>query len=119
MSVIQRLKTLSAAEEFFDYLQVPYDPARLRVVRLHVLKQLGSYLEAERLEQVSDEQALGECRQLLVSAYGEFVEHSPLDRRLFKVLREASAAASGSCETKPARALISLARLKEGETCTS
>jgi nitrogenase-stabilizing/protective protein len=89
MTVIQKLKSLSAAEEFFDYLEVAYDPARLRVVRLHVLKQMGAWLEADRLAEIADEQAKAECRELLKSAYDDFVSSSPLDRRLFKVLKQA------------------------------
>lgn len=90
MSVIQKLKSLSSAEDFFEFLGVPYDPARLRVVRLHILKQMGSYLEADRLGSLPDEQARAECQELLRSAYTEFERASPLDRRLFKVLREAA-----------------------------
>jgi nitrogenase-stabilizing/protective protein len=105
MTVIKKLKSLSSAEEFFDYLEVPYDPARLGVVRLHVLKQMGGWLEADRLSDIPDEQAKAECRELLVSAYSEFQNRSPLDRRLFKVLKEAVA---------PARSnFVSLETLKE------
>jgi nitrogenase-stabilizing/protective protein len=111
MSFVQKLKSLSAAEDFFECLSVPYDPRRLSVVRLHILKQLGAYLEAERLEQVSDEQAREECRQLLISAYDEFVEHSPLERRVFKVLKDATLRKSDN--------FVPLSRLKEGKTCTS
>jgi nitrogenase-stabilizing/protective protein len=89
MTVIQKLKSLSSAEEFFDYLEVPYDAERLGVVRLHVLKQMGAWLEADRLAGIPDEQARAECRELLRSAYSEFLTASPLDRRLFKVLRQA------------------------------
>jgi nitrogenase-stabilizing/protective protein len=107
MNTIAKLKTLSAAEEFFDFLEVPYDPERLRVVRLHVLKQMGAWLEADRLSDIPDEQALAECRQLLRSAYGDFVSNSPLDRRLFKVLKEAVA--------PPVRpGFVPLSALKEG-----
>jgi nitrogenase-stabilizing/protective protein len=111
MSVIAKMKSLSAAEEFFEFLSVPYDPNRLRVVRLHILKQLGSYLEAERLQHVPDDQALAECRQLLLSVYRDFSEHSPLERRVFKVLKDAVARKSDN--------FISLEQLKGSGSCTS
>jgi nitrogenase-stabilizing/protective protein len=42
--LMDRMRGLSAAEEFFAMLQVPYDPAVLQVARLHILRRMGQYL---------------------------------------------------------------------------
>ena len=44
MSVLAELEKLSSAEDFFVYLKVDFDPALLRVARLHILKRMGKYL---------------------------------------------------------------------------
>ena len=44
MSVLSDLEKLHAAEDFFSYLKVDFDPALLRVARLHILKRMGTYL---------------------------------------------------------------------------
>ncbi|MGA9823343.1 MAG: nitrogenase-stabilizing/protective protein NifW, partial [Methylocystis sp.] len=36
MTILDDLRKLSSAEEFFDVLGVDYDPAVIRVARLHI-----------------------------------------------------------------------------------
>jgi nitrogenase-stabilizing/protective protein len=43
-SLLDRMRSLSAAEEFFDLLRVSYDPTVLRVARLHIMRRMGQYL---------------------------------------------------------------------------
>ena len=42
---LDQLQQLSAAEDFFETLNVSYDPAVLRVVRLHVLQRFNTYIQ--------------------------------------------------------------------------
>ena len=49
--LMDRMRGLSAAEEFFAMLQVPYDPAVLQVARLHILRRMGQYLSRKLLPQ--------------------------------------------------------------------
>ncbi len=88
MSVLADLEKLSSAEEFFSYLKVDYDPARLRVARLHILKRMGKYLAARDFSAAGEERILEEARETLALAYRDFTESSPLDERVFKVLQD-------------------------------
>jgi nitrogenase-stabilizing/protective protein len=90
MSVLlDRMRGLSAAEDFFALLDVSYDPAILRVSRLHILRRMGEYLSQETLSAMTDDAAEEACRATLRKAYDDFVRSSPLEQRVFKVLKDA------------------------------
>lgn len=89
--VLAKLKRLSSAEAFFSALGVPYDPARLAVARMHILKRMGEYLGGEDLEGLPDRVVVARCRSCLERAYQDFVVSSPLEQRVFKVLKRAVA----------------------------
>lgn len=88
--VLAKLKALSAAEEFFTALGVPYDPALLAVARMHILKRMGEYLGGDDLEGLPDRVVIARARSCLERAYQDFVESSPLEQRVFKVLKRAA-----------------------------
>jgi nitrogenase-stabilizing/protective protein len=89
MTILDQLGKLSAAEEIFAFLEVPYEPAVLRVARLHILRRMGDYLRTAKTAEL-DEAALREsCRTFLHTAYADFVKSSPLEERVFKVLKDA------------------------------
>jgi nitrogenase-stabilizing/protective protein len=93
MNVLDRLATLSSAEDFFAFLDVAYDPAVLDVARLHILKRMGEYLRdnADMLGVEADEAtARALCKVHLERAYRDFIESTPLDERVFKVLKDAA-----------------------------
>ncbi|GAA3660426.1 MULTISPECIES: nitrogenase stabilizing/protective protein NifW [Acetobacter] len=90
MQVLQELRRLSAAEEFFEQLGVPYDPTVLNVARLHILRRMRSYLDEQGLDTELDEAMVRErCRTLLSRAYQDFVVSTPIAERSFKVHRDA------------------------------
>ena len=89
MTVLYQLSNLSAAEEFFQLLDVPYDPSVLNVARLHILKRMGEYLRRDTLAGADDDMTRGLCRGHLQRAYSDFVKSSPLNERVFKVLKDA------------------------------
>jgi nitrogenase-stabilizing/protective protein len=89
--ILERLNRTSAAEEFFQALGVAYDPAVLNVARLHILRRMGQYLVSEDFGGASDEEVTVRCRGFLEQAYQDFVASSPLDQRVFKVLKDAVA----------------------------
>lgn len=91
MSTIEDLNKLSAAEDFFTYLGVPFDPAVVRVARLHILRRMGQYLKDAEFDGLDEAGVQALCREILARAYEDFVKSSPIQERLFKVHKEAVA----------------------------
>ncbi|WP_298282056.1 nitrogenase stabilizing/protective protein NifW [Acidocella sp.] len=113
MSVLDELSRLSAAEEFFTYLDVGYDPALVNVARLHILRRMGQYLREsqtrEAFARMDDAQIRLLCRDHLAKAYQDFVISSPIKERLFKVHQDAVA-----LKPEPALAFVPLSALTGG-----
>jgi len=89
MTILDELKNLSTAEDFFRCLGVFYDPRVLNVARLHIMKRMGQYLRSNTLTGVDEETARKLCGEHLKRAYDDFVASSPLEQRVFKVLQDA------------------------------
>lgn len=106
MSVLDELERLSAAEDFFTYLDVGFEPAVVQVARLHILRRMGQYINGSQLDgsfSALDDAAIRElCKAHLEQAYHDFLESSPIKERLFKVHKDAVA-------PKPAKPLVQLA----------
>jgi nitrogenase-stabilizing/protective protein len=95
--ILADMRSLSAAEDFFEFLALPFDPAVLRVTRLHVLKRFNQYLEAGKpgfshLDSAAQKQA---CRELLLRAYEDFIRSTPAREKVFKVFQDAEGAHVG------------------------
>lgn len=90
-SILEKLEKASSAEDFFSILGVEYDPKVVSVVRLHILRRMGQYLVGakEELQGLADEEVTARCKTFLEQAYADFLEKSPLDERVFKVLKDA------------------------------
>jgi len=89
MSILDDLRKLSSAEDFFERLSVEYDPAVVRVARLHILRRMAEYLAGAPLDGLSDEEAISACKSHLAQAYADFVASTPIEQRLFKVHQDA------------------------------
>jgi nitrogenase-stabilizing/protective protein len=89
--ILTKLKTASSAEELFVLLGVGYEAKVLDVARLHILKRMGQYLAAEDLDGLADIIVAARCKAVLERAYEDFVSSSPLQQRVFKVLKDAVA----------------------------
>lgn len=109
MSVLNDLRRLSAAEEFFNYLGVPYEQRVLNVARLHILRRMGEYLSREATAQEDDAVTRERCRTHLQAAYGDFVARTPIEERVFKVHKDAVAEPAAKA---PKQAFIPLSSLK-------
>lgn len=84
-----QLRKADSAEAFFQILGVVYDPQVVNVARLHILKRMGEYLGGDELDGIPDMVAVARCKSVLERAYEEFAASSPLEKRVFKVLKEA------------------------------
>lgn len=91
VGMLEQLHTASSAEDFFAMLGVDYDPKHLNVVRLHILRRMGQYLVSEDFAGQPDAVIAERCKAVLEQAYADFVTSSPLEQRVFKVLKDAVA----------------------------
>ncbi|MBP2238961.1 nitrogenase-stabilizing/protective protein [Sinorhizobium kostiense] len=86
--IVARLKSLSAAEDFFETLGVSYEPQVLDVSRLHIMKRMGQYLAEEDISDHSARASVARARDALERAYADFATSSPLSHRVFRVLEQ-------------------------------
>ena len=105
--ILERLSKASSAEDFFALLGVDYDPRIVNVARLHILRRMGQYLAAENFDGTAEADIATRCKAVLEQAYADFVASSPIDQRVFKVLKDAVAQPA-----KPAPAFVPLSVLK-------
>lgn len=89
--ILTKLRAASSAEDFFTLLGVPYEAKVVNVARLHILKRMGQYLASEDFTAVPESVAAERCKGMLERAYADFVTSSPIEERVFKVLKEAVA----------------------------
>ena len=89
--ILGKLQAASSAEDFFTMLDVAYDAKVVNVARLHILKRMGQYLTREDFAGLPDTIVAAHCKAMLERAYADFVASSPLDERVFKVLKDAVA----------------------------
>jgi nitrogenase-stabilizing/protective protein len=114
MSALDDLSRLSSAEDFFNHLGVAFDPAVVRVSRLHIMRRMGQYLKGLEIDGSfdgkSDDEIKALCAEHLAQAYQDFVESSPIQERLFKVHKDAVAPK----EDKPQKPFVPLSSLTVG-----
>jgi nitrogenase-stabilizing/protective protein len=104
--ILDELRGLSAAEDFFRTLGVKYDPEVLNVARLHILRRMGTYL-SQTAPEADDDAQRAQCRAQLQRAYDDFTRSTPLSERVFKVHRDA---------VRPSGGFVSLSALtRNGE----
>ncbi len=111
MSVLAELEKLSSAEDFFVYLKVDFDPALLRVARLHILKRMGKYLAEKDFGGADEETVFADARETLVHAYRDFAASSPLGERVFKVLQDRDPARKALQGDEAPKAFVPLEQL--------
>lgn len=89
VDILGQLKKTSSAEEFFALLGVDYDPTVVNVARLHILRRMGQYLVNEDFSGLAEAEVAERCKSFLERAYDDFVQSSPINERVFKVLKDA------------------------------
>lgn len=86
----RKLAKLSAAEEFFEALGVPYEQSVVNVNRLHILKRFQQYLRRDgRAEGLDAAARLAHHQRLLLRAYQDFVGSTAAQEKVFKVFQDA------------------------------
>jgi nitrogenase-stabilizing/protective protein len=78
------LRDLASAEEFFDYFGVSYDPAEMRVKRLHILQRFHDYLSRQ---EAGNEPSYEAYRHWLVRAYEDFLHSDAQTEKVFAVFQ--------------------------------
>ncbi len=82
---------LSSAEDFLNYFSLEYDAVVVQVNRLHILQRYHDYLQRARPSMPQGEAAQRDVhRVLLQRAYQDFVDSTPLQEKVFKVLKDAA-----------------------------
>lgn len=85
---LDAVSRLSSAEEFFDYLEVPFDDRVVRVNRLHILKRMHDYLRKEATEGLETAALREVYRHCLARAHADFVTSDAVTEKVFKVFRD-------------------------------
>jgi len=69
---LDSLSHLSAAEQFFEALELPFDQGVLNVSRLHILKGFHDRLRKVAFDGLDDAAARDRCRAALAESYDTF-----------------------------------------------
>ncbi|NJK33849.1 MAG: nitrogenase-stabilizing/protective protein NifW [Oscillatoriales cyanobacterium SM2_2_1] len=79
---------LTNAEDYFEFLELPYDPKVVNVNRLHILRKFSQLKEEIDTQTSNPEQRLAAYQSALADAYGIFLTSSAQEQKLFKVFHD-------------------------------
>jgi len=79
---------ITDAEQYFEFFGLPFDPAVVKVNRLHILRKFSQFMQPIDRATLSEETSLNLYQEALQSAYETFLVSSPLEQKLFKVFQE-------------------------------
>ncbi len=78
---------LTHAEEYFEFLALPYDPKVVQVNRLHILRKFSQSKAVIDSQTTDPEQQLRLYREALAAAYAVFLTSTAYEQKLFKVFQ--------------------------------
>ena len=82
------LEELSSAEEFLQYFEIEYDQSVVHVNRLHILQRFHNYISKAGESMPEDEEGKRAVyKNLLLTAYQDFVNSDAVTEKVFKVFR--------------------------------
>ncbi|NJK63193.1 MAG: nitrogenase-stabilizing/protective protein NifW [Synechococcaceae cyanobacterium SM2_3_1] len=86
----QTFQALVNAEDYFTFLDLPYDPQVVSVNRLHILRQFSRNLESFPTPgpELTEAAWIKLARQALLQAYQTFLQSTPQEQKLFKVFHQ-------------------------------
>jgi nitrogenase-stabilizing/protective protein len=83
------MEKFSAAEEFFNFLGVDYEPQVVHVNRLHILKRFQQYMYRDPvLAGLTEVEERASYQKLLAMAYADFVKSNAFTEKVFKVFQD-------------------------------
>ncbi|KLL12566.1 hypothetical protein FrCorBMG51_04340 [Protofrankia coriariae] len=85
---LARFRQCATAEDYFQALDVPFDPKVVAVNRLHILRHFSRAVARTDAENPAPGERLAAYRAALVASYEAFTTAGALDHRLFKVLAD-------------------------------
>lgn len=89
------LEELSAAEDFLQFFQIPYEASIVHVNRLHILQRFHNYLSQAKDSMPEESKARWLVHhRLLQRAYQDFVESDALTEKVFQVFHN-----TGGCHS--------------------
>jgi nitrogenase-stabilizing/protective protein len=87
--LLDAMQKFSAAEEFFDFLGVDYDPQVVHVNRLHILKRFQQYIGRDPvLDGLSEAAERESYKEKLEKSYQDFVQSNSVAEKVFKVFQD-------------------------------
>ena len=85
VNLTDAMDELESAEDFLVYFGIAYDPAVVRVNRLHILQRFHDYLAKAGVQNEQEDIRRATYASLLGQAYGDFVRSDALTEKVFKV----------------------------------
>lgn len=102
--ILDQLRTLSTAEDFFTTLDVPFDPQVVNVSRLHILKRFQAYLRQYGVDGLPEAERKAACQTCLTRAHQDFTTKSGVSEKMFKVFKDQEPAAPAFVSLQTLRA---------------
>ncbi len=87
-AILDKLQGLSAAEEFFAALDVPFEQTVLNVSRLHILKRFNENMAGAKVAELAESAQFEACQSCLAAAYADFLTSSGVKEKMFKVFKD-------------------------------
>ncbi|MGB7440310.1 MAG: nitrogenase-stabilizing/protective protein NifW [Coleofasciculaceae cyanobacterium] len=87
---LAEFEKLRDAEDYFQFLNLPYDEHVIDVNRLHILKKFSLAIQeiAESNPNISEEELLNKYREALEKSYQVLLNSSGVEQKLFDVFQK-------------------------------
>lgn len=86
--ILETMGKFSSAEDFFQYLEVPFEPSVVHVNRLHILKRFNQYIAHDGVSGADEAALKASYKAHLTKAYQDFVKSNAATEKVFKVFQE-------------------------------
>ena len=87
--LMEKLDSLSATEDFFNVLDVPYERSVININRQNILRHFHQYMRTFNLEELNEYEQRHLCRAQLTRAYYDFVRSTAAKENVFTLFQHA------------------------------